>query len=109
MPVDALQAMGGDLEGALEHVNVPTYVLDRSGLVRWMNDAARAIVGDQVGRQFTLGRGAGGDARRARELFARKIVGNTQVTDAPVVVVDRRGSHVGVEISLGAACQAGLC
>jgi PAS domain S-box-containing protein len=98
MPVDALQAMGGDLEGALEHVNVPTYVLDRAGLVRWMNDAARALVGEQVGRQFTSVV-APEETRRARELFARKIVGNTKVTDAPVVVVDKRGSHIGVEIS----------
>ena len=29
----------------------------------------------------------------------RKILGNTQVTDAPVVVVDADGGRVGVEIS----------
>ena len=98
MPVDALRAMGGDVEGALEHVNVPTYVLDRAGLVRWMNDAAHALVGNQVGRQFTSVV-APEETRRARELFARKIVGNAKVTDASVVVVDRNGAHVGVEIS----------
>jgi PAS domain S-box-containing protein len=98
MPVDALRAMGGDLEDALDHVNVPTYVLDRAGLVRWMNDAARALVGDQVGRQFTSVV-APEETRRARELFARKIVGNAKVTDAPMVVVDPNGAHLGVEIS----------
>ena len=98
MPVDALRMLGGDLEGALEHVNVPTYVLDRAGLVRWMNDSARALVGEQVGRQFTSVV-APEETRRARELFARKIVGNTTVTDAPVTVVDKTGAHVGVEIS----------
>ena len=98
MPVDALRRMGGDLEDALDHVNVPTYVLDRAGLVRWMNDAARALVGEQVGRQFTS-IVAPEETRRARELFARKIVGNTKVTDASMVVVDRNGAHLGVEIS----------
>jgi PAS domain S-box-containing protein len=98
MPVDALRAMGGDLEDALDHVNVPTYVLDRAGLVRWMNDAARALVGDQVGRQFTSVV-APEETRRARELFARKIVGNAKVTDASMVVVDPNGAHLGVEIS----------
>jgi len=98
MPVDALRRMGGDLEDALDHVNVPTYVLDREGLVRWMNDAARALVGDQVGRQFTSVV-APEETRRARELFARKIVGNSKVTDASMVVVDRKGAHLGVEIS----------
>lgn len=98
MPVEVLKAMGADVEGALEHVNVPSYVLDRVGIVRWMNRAARAMVGDQVGRQFTSVV-APDDTRRARELFARKIVGNVEVTDAQFVVVDVEGEHVAVEIS----------
>ena len=98
MPVGALKAMGADLEGALDHVNVPSYVIDRAGIVRWMNLAAQAAVGDQVGRQFTSVV-APEDTRRARELFARKILGNTEVTDAPVTVVDAEGGHVAVEIS----------
>jgi PAS domain S-box-containing protein len=98
MPVDALRTMGADVEGALEHVNVPTYVLDREGIVRWMNEAARTLVGDRVGRQFTSVV-APEETRRARELFARKIVGNAQVTDASVVVLDRDGERLGVEIS----------
>jgi PAS domain S-box-containing protein len=98
VPVEALKAMGADVEGALELVNVPSYVIDRAGVVRWMNRSARAMVGDQVGRQFTSVV-APEDTRRARELFARKILGNTEVTDAPVVVVDAEGRRVAVEIS----------
>ena len=96
MPVEVLKAM--DVEGALEHVNVPSYVIDRAGVVRWMNLAAREGVGDQVGRQFTSVV-APEDTRRARELFARKILGNTEVTDAALAVVDTAGEHVAVEIS----------
>ena len=98
MTVEALEAMGADVEGTLEHVNVPSYVIDRAGVVRWMNRAAREAVGDRVGRQFTSVV-APEETRRARELFARKILGNTQVTDAPVVVVDAEGGRVAVEIS----------
>ena len=98
MPVEALKAMGADLEGALEHVNVPSYVIDHVGVVRWMNQAARERVGDRVGRQFTSVV-APEDTRRARELFTRKILGNTEVTDAPVTVVDADGGRVAVEIS----------
>jgi PAS domain S-box-containing protein len=98
MPVDALKALGGDVEGALEHVNVPSYVLDRVGVVRWMNDAARTLVGDRVGRQFTSVV-APEETRRARELFARKILGNAEVTDAQVVVVGTEGRRAAVEIS----------
>ena len=90
--------MEADVEGALERVNVPSYVIDRVGVVRWMNPAARTLVGDQVGRQFTSVV-APEETRRARELFTRKIVGNTEVTDASVVVVDRDGAHLAVEIS----------
>lgn len=98
MSVEALKAMGADLEPALDHVNVPSYVIDHAGVVRWMNLAAKAVVGDQVGRQFTSVV-APEDTRRARELFARKILGNTEVTDAPVVVVDTVGDRFAVEIS----------
>lgn len=79
-------------------MNVPSYVIDRAGVVRWMNEAARAMVGDQVGRQFTSVV-APEDTRRARELFVRKILGNTEVTDAPVAVVDADGGRIAVEIS----------
>src|SRR5215471_4267784 len=98
MPVEALQAMGANLETTLEHVNVPSYVIDRAGVVRWMNPSASSVVGDQVGRQFTSVV-APEDTRRARELFARKILGNTEVTDAPVAVVGADGERVAVEIS----------
>jgi PAS domain S-box-containing protein len=98
VPVEVLTAMGADVEGTLEHVNVPSYVIDRAGVVRWMNRAARTMVGDQAGRQFTSVV-APEDTRRARELFARKVLGNTEVTDAPVVVVDADGGRVAVEIS----------
>src|SRR5262245_42702183 len=98
MQVGALRAMGVDLEAALERVNVPSYVIDRAGVVRWMNEAARRLVGDRVGRQFTSVV-APEDTRRARELFARKIVGNSEVTDATFMVVDAEGKHLSVEIS----------
>jgi PAS domain S-box-containing protein len=98
VPVSALKAMGGDVEGALEHVNVPSYVIDRVGIVRWMNLAARRLVGDQVGRQFTS-IVAPEETRRARELFARRVLGNTEAGDAPFVLVGGLGGRVAVEVS----------
>jgi PAS domain S-box-containing protein len=87
-----------DVEDVLEHINVPSYLIDANGIIRWVNPAARHIVGEVTGRQFTSVV-APEDTRRARELFARKIVGGTSVTDAGVVIVDRGGSRVGVEIT----------
>jgi PAS domain S-box-containing protein len=98
MPVAALRAMGADLEGALEHINVPSYVIDRAGVIRWMNEAARLRVGDQVGRQFTSVVHPE-DTRRARDLFTRKVIGNATVTDGAVSIVDDAGVRIGVEVS----------
>jgi len=87
-----------DLEDVLEHINVPSYLIRADGIVRWVNPAARRIVGDVVGRQFTSVV-APEDTRRARELFARKIVGGTAATDAGVTIIDRGGKRLGVEIT----------
>lgn len=86
------------VKDALERVNVPSYVIDAQGVIRWVNPAGERIVGDVVGRQFTSVV-APEETRRAREMFARKIVGNESVTDAEVVVVDRGGNRVPVEVS----------
>lgn len=96
MPASALEGMA--VEEVLEHVNVPSYLIDSSGVIRWVNPAARAIVGDVRGRQFTSVV-APEDSRRARELFARKVVGAVSVTDAPVTVIDADGERVALEVS----------
>jgi PAS domain S-box-containing protein len=87
-----------NLEEVLEHINVPSYVIDPHGIIRWINPAARRIVGEVAGRQFTSVV-APENTRRARELFARKIVGGTSATEAGVVIIDRDGGRVGVEIT----------
>jgi len=96
MPLSMLESMR--LDETLEHINVPSYVIDTSGVIRWLNEAARAVVGDVRGRQFTS-IVAPEETLRARELFARKIVGAVRVTDAPVVVLDPDGKRVAVEVS----------
>jgi PAS domain S-box-containing protein len=96
--VSELRGIGGDVETALETVNVPSYVIDPTGIIRWINPAARRLVGDVRGRQFTSVV-AHEDSRRAREHFARKIAGTAQVTDAQVVLVNPDGGRLQVEIS----------
>ena len=87
-----------DLEDVLEHINVPSYLIEANGIIRWINPAARRLVGDVAGRQFTSVV-APENTRRARELFARKIVGGTSATDAGVAIIDRQGNRLGVEIT----------
>ncbi len=93
----AALAPTGALEGALEDVNVPSYVIDRHGIIRWLNPAARELVGDVRGRQFTAVV-APEDTREAREVFARKVLGKERTTDAEVDLIDRNGERVAVEI-----------
>jgi hypothetical protein len=51
VPLSVLESMG--VKDALEHVNVPSYVIDTAGVIRWVNPAGKRIVGDVLGRQFT--------------------------------------------------------
>jgi PAS domain S-box-containing protein len=93
-----LRALGGDIESALEDVNVPSYVIDPGGVIRWANRAARELVGDVRGRQFTSVV-APEEVRRSREIFARKIAGTATVTDEEVVLLDEDGNRIAVEIT----------
>ena len=91
-------AVGGDVERALESVGVPSYVLDTTGVVRWINPAAERLLGDVRGRHFTSVV-APEDSRRARELFSQKVLGTAPATDATGVLVSTSGTRVAVEIS----------
>ena len=75
--MDTGLAVGGDVEQALQSVGVPSYVLDTTGVVRWLNPAAERLVGDVRGRHFTSVV-APEDSHRARELFSRKVLGTTR-------------------------------
>jgi PAS domain S-box-containing protein len=90
--------MGHDVTDALEKVRVPSYIVDRHGIVRWVNPAAREIVGDVRGRQFTSVLSPE-EARRAREIFARNISGVVERSDNEVVIVGLDGERITVDIS----------
>ena len=91
-------AVGGDVEQALGSVGVPSYVLDTTGIVRWINPAAERLLGDVRGRHFTSVV-APEDSRRAGELFSRKVLGASPATDSTGVLVTTGGTRVAVEIS----------
>jgi PAS domain S-box-containing protein len=95
--VSRLEEIGGDIPDALERVNVPSYVIDEYGIVRWLNPAARKLVGDVRGHQFSSVV-APEDTRRARQAFARHMVGSEDV-DGSVVLVDQHGTRVSAEVS----------
>ena len=93
-----LKSMESEVAHALEQINIPSYFIDQAGVIRWVNPAARRLVGDVEGRQFSSVV-APEDTLRARELFARRLLGNLDSTDTPVVLVDDKGDRVSVEVS----------
>jgi PAS domain S-box-containing protein len=98
MSTFGLDAVGGDIHDALQNVSVPSYAIDSTGVIRWVNDAAIKLVGDVRGRQFTSVVSPE-ETRRARETFAQKIAGTAHVTDSDVVLVGRDGDRIQCEVS----------
>ncbi|HEY7004400.1 MAG TPA: LuxR C-terminal-related transcriptional regulator [Gaiellaceae bacterium] len=96
--MSSLEELGGDVEEALEAISVPSYVIDSSGVIRWLNPAALRMVGDVRGRHYTSVV-APEETRRARERFTQKILGTAGVTDAEAVLLDETGERLNVEIS----------
>ena len=92
-----LDAALSSLLPALEHLSFPIYILDRQGRITWLNDSARNLVGDIIGRDFTAVV-APEHTVLAREEFSRKLLG-ADVTDFAVNVLRRDGTRVPVEIS----------
>jgi PAS domain S-box-containing protein len=97
--MSALEALGHDVEEALEHINVPSYVLDDNGIIRWINPAAERLVGNVRGKHFTSVV-APEEKSRAQDAFAKKVFGTLKTTDdADVVVLDEYGNRVSVEVN----------
>jgi len=88
----------GDLHQGLEDLNVPAYAVDRFGVIRWINSAAKKLVGDIRGKQQSSVV-VPEQAREAKESFLRKMMGSEKTTDATAVVVAPGGQRVQVEIS----------
>ncbi len=98
MAASALTSVQAEVTHALEDINIPSYLIDPTGVIRWVNRAASRLVGDVEGRQFTSVV-APEESRRAREMFARKLLGSADSSDSPIVLVGDKGERMAVEVS----------
>jgi DNA-binding CsgD family transcriptional regulator len=76
-PNERMEPLGLDgsaLKDALDRLEVPSYVVDVAGIVRWTSTAAKGIFGDQIGKSYLVSI-VDEDRDRARERFARRIFG----------------------------------
>jgi PAS domain S-box-containing protein len=96
--VTALESLDCDVEEALENINVPSYVLDDHGIIRWVNSAAIELVGDVRGKLFTSVV-APEETSRARDEFAKKVHGTVKTTDGEVIILGSDGERVLVELN----------
>ena len=84
------------LPEALAEVNVPAYVIDRDGIVRWQNDAGLALAGNCVGRLFT--EVVAIDQDEAWRMFQSNLAGNAN-PDRVVELRSPDGGTTTVEVS----------
>jgi PAS domain S-box-containing protein len=96
--LSGLEAIGGEIEDALERVRVPAYFIDPHGIIRWLNPAAMKIVGDVRGRHLTSVV-APEEGRRAQEIFTRNLMGPPEGSDNKSVVIGAKGERVAGEVS----------
>src|SRR5262245_30265606 len=82
---------------ALEEINVPCYVIAANGRIKWVNAAARTVVGDVTGRLFTSVVDPH-DVQQARAQFARDLQSD-EPGEFALQIVGQDGRKVQVEIS----------
>ncbi len=93
-----LEKLGGEVEDALHRVRVPAYVVDKHGIIRWLNPAAKQLVGDAVGRQMTSVL-APEARRRGREIFTRNLLGPPEGSDNEGIFLGPDGKRFTAELS----------
>ena len=98
VPASGGGELPGDVQAALANVTVPSYFIDRFGIIRWINPAAEQLAGDVRGRQQSSVV-APEYVREAKESFTRKVLGTERRTDGTVVLFGADGKRVQVQIS----------
>lgn len=94
-----------DVTRALEQVAVPAYVVDRKGLIRWLNRGAMQVVGSRVGQPFTR-LIAPEDIHLARAQFAKKLIGEARSTEYDLTLLGFDGQRLAVRVSSVPLCPA---
>lgn len=77
---------------------MPAFAISGDGTIRWLNAAARDLVGDKEGARFTSVL-APASVPAARQTFARQIVGTVPATESEATIRTADGRNVRVEIS----------
>jgi PAS domain S-box-containing protein len=96
--VEELRRIAPELGTSIAKLPMPAYILDRNGVVRWLNMAAVRHFGDMRGKRIAQ-IVAPEYATQARQEFAAKILGTVETTEGTVAVRTAEGRRVEVDIS----------
>ena len=87
--IEELRRIAPDLAPSISKLTVPAYILDRNGVVRWLNAAAIEAFGDLRGKR--IGQIVERDyLTLARQEFAAKILGTVDASEGSVARADGR-------------------
>ena len=82
----------------LEELPMPVYIIDRSGMVVWLNHAGTDLFGPQLPRPYVDFLAP--DYRlRAKDAFAKKMLGTERAAAYEVALIDREGRRRGAELA----------
>ena len=94
--MDPLSLVGAAVLDALEFIDLPAYVIDRKGKLRWANKAVSRLIGDRVGQSF-LSFVSSDSLQRVEAQFARKVVGG-EATAYTFTVFDTAGRRARLRV-----------
>ena len=104
--VEELRRIAPDLAPSVAKLAVPAYILDRNGIVRWLNRAAVVQFGDLRGKR--IGQIVAPEhVVLARQTFASKLLGTAESTEVAITVCTPDGRRVPVDISSTPLLQEG--
>ena len=92
-----LKEIGADVEDALERVRVPAYIIDRDGIIRWLNPAAQQLLGDVRGTHMTTPLAPEG-RQRGHEICTRNLLGPPEGSDNRGIL-NAKGERFRAELS----------
>ena len=89
--MDPLALVGDTVLDAFDLIDLPAYVIDRNGTLRWANRAGLELFGDRVGQPYTSL--VSYDSRKRVEAqFVREVVCG-EATSYTATVIDTRGER----------------
>ena len=95
---EELRRIAPDLAPSISKLTVPAYILDRNGVVRWLNAAAISEFGDLRGKR--IGQIVERDYLTfARQEFAAKMLGTVEASEGSIAMRTADGRRVTVEVS----------